>query len=473
MKCIFSTTLILFFLIQGFAQTINFNLADPQPVIQEVYGGSILSGDLDNDGDTDLVQSGIGENLTGQSAEPSVFLNDGNGSFTLEEQSFNNFFTTEQMVLGDLDNDGDLDLIISGFNRTDFYRNDGQAQFIHDDSTPFQPFDAGELIIGDVDGDGDNDVLQYGQLNASNPFALLFLNDGTGGFTQAQDVNLTPFLLAAIAFIDLEGDGDLDILSFGKNNNDEAQIGVYKNNGSGNFSVFSDSNLAPHFADEFSVADIDNDGDEDVLVTGVFTNSLPKTILYINDGNGSFSELSNTSFPDIFASDNAFADLDNDNDLDVVLIGSMDGGNSNIFSIVFENLGNNNFIAADSLGGEYIPANTIADFNGDSKKDIIIQGFVDDTNIYWNTSIFSSVEENAAIPFSVFPNPTNGQFHIEWGEEAFNRIEIIDQHGKSIYDESIEERGLHFIDINLPVGMYYVKMSGDSSTSTQKILLSR
>ena len=60
----------------------------------------------------------------------------------------------------------------------------------------------------------------------------------------------------------------------------------------------------------------------------------------------------------------------------------MTGGLPNIYSIVFENLGNNMFIASDSLAGEYIPANTIADFNGDGKKDIIIQGHVDFTNRY-------------------------------------------------------------------------------------------
>ncbi|MCB0371370.1 MAG: T9SS type A sorting domain-containing protein, partial [Bdellovibrionales bacterium] len=56
-------------------------------------------------------------------------------------------------------------------------------------------------------------------------------------------------------------------------------------------------------------------------------------------------------------------------------------------------------------------------------------------------------------------------------EEAFNRIEIIDQQGKLIYDESINEQGFYYIEINLPAGMYYVKMSGDSSPSIQKILL--
>lgn len=471
MKNIISTIFILLIHFQSFAQNINFNLATPQPVIQEVYSGSLLSGDLDNDGDIDLVQTGIGENLSGQVAEPSVFLNDGNGNFILEEQNFNIFSGAEKIVLGDLDNDDDLDIIIAATNRTDLYRNDGQAQFAYDDDAPFQPSGSGELIIGDVDGDGDNDVLQYGQLNLLPPFASLFLNDGSGNFVQAQNGSIVPFLLATIEFIDLEGDGDLDILSFGKNENNEAQVGLYENDGSGNFSVFANSNIAPHLAEEISVGDIDNDGDEDVLISGTSDASAPKTILYINNGNGQFDELVNTSFPDIFASSNAFADLDNDNDLDIVLIGSLVGGLPNIFSIVFENLGSNNFVAADSLGGEYIPANTIADFNGDGKKDIIIQGFVDDTNIYWNETIVSGTKVNAPPSFSVFPNPTNGNFQIEWGNNIFNQIELIDQQGKLLYREVVHGQESHHMEINLPKGVYVLKMSGDKTISTQKILL--
>ena len=473
MKYIILSFVFVTFFVQGYSQNINFTIANPQPIIQEVYSGRILSGDLDNDGDIDIVQSGIGLDINGLSARASVFLNDGNGNFTIQEQNFNNFFTTEEIAMGDFDNDGDLDLIITAENRSDLYRNDGQANFIFDNSTSLESSAFNDIVVGDVDGDGDNDVLQFGEPNTVQfpPIANLFFNDGTGKFTQSSNTVFIPFVNPTVEFIDLEGDGDLDVLSFGKNENNEPQVGIYENDGQGNYSIFTNSNILPHLADEISVGDVDNDGDEDILITGIAPDSAPKTILYLNNGSGQFSELMNAFFPDIFAGTNAFADLDNDNDLDILLVGSMDGGLPNIFSIVFENLGTNNFIASDSLGGEYIAKQTIADYNGDGKKDIIIQGFVDDTNIYWNESIVSSVEENSAISFSVFPNPANGQFYIEWEEEVFNRIEIIDQHGKLIYDESIKQQGLYNKEINLPTGIYYVKMSGDSSASIQKILL--
>jgi len=444
-------------------------------MINEVHGGTILSGDLDNDGDMDLVQSGVGIDINGLSARASIFLNDGVGNFTLEDQNFNDFFSTEGIVIADLDNDEDLDIIITALNRTDFYRNDGQAQFVHEPNTPFLSSLQGDLIAGDVDGDGDNDVIQFGKSgsgSADSYFALLFLNDGSGTFTESQNITFSPFENINLAFIDLEGDGDIDILSFGANEIFEAQIRIYENDGSGNFSIFSDSNIAPHKADEISVGDIDNDGDEDVLISGEIDDFIPKTTLYINDGNGQFSELMDTPFPDIFASSNSLADLDNDSDLDVLLIGSMAGGIPNIFSIVFENIGNNNFIASDNLIGAYIPANTISDLNGDGNKDIIIQGISGpNTNVYWNETLISSVMENSNIPFSVFPNPSNGQLQIEWGEGAFNRVEILDLNGRFILGETINGRGLHNMNLNLPSGMYILKMFGEKSISTQKILL--
>ena len=55
------------------AQNLHFEPADPQPLLNKVYTGSLHSTDIDNDGDLDLVQSGIGvDAVTGTSAMPTV-----------------------------------------------------------------------------------------------------------------------------------------------------------------------------------------------------------------------------------------------------------------------------------------------------------------------------------------------------------------------------------------------------------------
>lgn len=473
LKSIISTLCFLMYLAQGFSQNINLTLANPQPVINEVYSGTILSGDLDNDGDMDLLQSGIGTAINGLAARASIFLNDGTGNFTLQNQNFNNFSSTEGLLMSDLDNDQDLDIIITASNRTDFYRNNGQAQFAFVPNTPFLPSFLGDLIAGDVDGDGDNDVIQFGKSGSGSTapyFALLFLNDGTGTFTQSLNTPFLPFKNLKLDFIDLEGDGDLDILSFGGNINDSARVAIFENDGSGSYSIFSNSNIDPHIADEISVGDIDNDGDQDVLISGVIDGFIPKTTLYINNGSGQFTELVNTPFPDIFSSSNALADLDNDNDLDVLLVGSAAGGLPNIFSIIFENLGSNAFIASDSLIGVYIPANTIADFNGDGKKDIIIQGFIDNTNIYWNVSLISSVIENSNISFSVFPNPTTNEITVKSDYKLIGTpYKVYDKLGKRVLIGIINKEITNLEMGDLPGGIYILSV-GDDMKPVSKII---
>ncbi|MDB9743908.1 T9SS type A sorting domain-containing protein [Fibrobacterales bacterium] len=450
---------------------IDFTLADPQPEILTVYGGSLLSGDLDDDGDIDLIQTGIGTNLQGKSARATVFLNDGMGSFTEKKQSILSGSSVENMVLKDLDNDNDLDVIISTITRTDFYRNDGKANFTLDTLSSFKPSYAGELMADDVDGDGDFDILHFGQKDRKlEAFVALYLNDGKGFFTQAQNSVFIPLYLAKIELIDLEGDGDKDVLSFGRNDQGEPKVALYKNEGSGNYSVQTTSNIGPFSADEISVGDVDKDGDEDFLITG--TDSIAKTILYLNDGKGQFSELLNTPFPNVSSSSNGFADLDNDNDLDLVIIGSMTGGIPNIHSIVFENLGDNKFVAVDSLIGEYITTHTIADFNGDGAQDIIIQGIRKNTNVYWGldnriTNLALSEKFNEAS----WSNLGSGQFNIKHGITHATNLEVYSLKGRLIEELELFGAGKVSLDLgSYPKGIYLVKIfNSEKETSILQV----
>ncbi len=456
------------------AQQIDYVLADPQPRLMEVYGGSLLSADLDNDGDIDLVQSGLGVDLTGLSARASVFLNDGEGTFSILEQEFSDYFSTEHMVLGDVDNDGDLDLVIMSINRTDLYLNDGAANFIHDPGVIMRPADAGQIIIGDIDGDGDQDLLQYGQISGMNEFAVLYENEGAGNFSAAREIGLEPFLQAQISFIDIDGDGDLDLLSFGVDATGEAQQAVYINDGSGSLIRSMNRGILPHEANSVSLGDIDADGDMDFMVTGISALSKAATLMYINDGAGRFSTLDVSPFVDVFSSSCQIEDVDNDGDLDVLLIGSEDGGLPNIHAILYQNQGDMIFIAADTLGGEYIAASTIADLNGDTKLDIVIQGFVDDTNVYWNESLLSSNREVNESQLSIYPNPSSGRVMMEWGKGRYSLVEVYDGCGKLMYKETISDgRQRTVINISAVDGIYYVVLTSAHAQAISKLVISR
>ncbi len=456
------------------AQNINFDLMSPQPMIQEVYDGSVHIVDLNSDGFNDIIQSGQGEDLSGASARPIVFLNDGTGQFIEKEQNFENYFTLEKIYSADFDSDGDVDILITAINRADLYINDGNANFTLDDSNNLEPTDFGNVIIGDIDGDGDEDVVQFGREMSNKLFNVLHINDGTGSFQSMKNVVFQNLAFSQIAFIDLEGDGDLDVVSSGKDEADVTQTIFYENDGSGQFTQLSSNGIEPFSADQFSVGDIDNDGDEDLLFSGFSDQAMTQTLLYLNDGTGLFEEKTDTPFPDVFAGNNGMFDFDDDGDLDVLIMGSGQFGIPDIYTIIFENKGGNDFIAADTLGGEYIPSFAIGDLDGDGKEDLIIQGFVDDTNVYMNQSTISSNKEIAFIDISVIPNPSSGDVHISMGNKGFESIVVYNAVGQMVYSDRLNVNDQSFfLNMELAEGMYTLLLSGPQLKAVQHLVIQK
>ena len=75
------------------------------------------------------------------------------------------------------------------------------------------------------------------------------------------------------------------------------------------------------FYSSIAFADIDNDNDQDVLITGYIDWGQPNTKLYTNDGSGNFAEVTGTPFDGVRDGSIAFADIDNDNDQDLLITG--------------------------------------------------------------------------------------------------------------------------------------------------------
>jgi hypothetical protein len=438
-----------------------------------VYGGSFASGDIDNDGDQDLLMTGLGPgNGT------ALYLNDGNGDFT--EVTNTPFpiarFSVTEFV--DLDADGDLDLFFSGIASggvqefTHIYLNDGTGSFTQLSNPLLPQFQGSGAAIADVDGDEDLDILISAEDGNSQFVADIYLNDGNANFTPSGNTAFTPVKFASVAFIDVENDGDADIIISGVQSNDVSLTALYLNDGAGNYSLDPNTNFEQLSADDVDVADTDNDGDIDILMSGANDANNVRTILYVNDGNGLFTELS-TGMQDTFAGTNAIADLDNDGDQDILIIGSQDGGLPNIFNIVYENIGDNVFEPAITLGGEYIAACIVDDFNGDGQSDIIIQGFVDKTNFYWNTSEVLSIPnvEDNFTTHKIYPNPANDIVNISSDKDQLQKIELYSMTGSLIFKTDLNSN-IYALNIsNYPIGTYLLKVfSQDNDVINTKIV---
>lgn len=404
MKNLILTLILFVFSNLGNAQTLNFTLANPQPNIMEGYGGTFASGDIDGNGDLDLLMTRI-------APWTKLYKNDGTGNFT---EVTHNFPRTAngQAFFKDLDGDGDLDLFFSGQTElaqkfANIYRNNGSGSFTQVPNN--LPVFIEGAAIADVDNDGDQDLAITTATTAG-----IYLNNGNAVFTVQGNSVFTP-VNGIVQFIDIENDSDQDVIISGSNT-----IKLYQNNGSGVYTLNTNSTFPAITAEGIEVADTNNDGDLDLLINGNTQN-----LLYSNNGTGVFTQVS-FNIQQTMAGRNAFADLDNDGDQDLLTIGSQAGGLPNIFNKLYQNVGNNIFNEVQILGGEYIADCILADFNGDGKKDIIIQGFADDTNVYWNTSTTLSVSYPIAINqvLTLYPNPVSDTFEISG---------IIDNQNYTIY----------------------------------------
>jgi hypothetical protein len=301
----------------------------------------IALGDLDGDGDLDFVEAN-GANPGGFTQPNRVWMNDGLGSFTDSGQLLENL-STGSIALGDLDNDGDLDLIEGNYNGPNFaWFNDGSGIFVKG-SQSITSASTESIALGDVDGDGDLDLVE-GNFNQAN---RVWLNSGTGSFTNSGQ-SLGIHATASIALGDLDGDGDLDMVEGNRNQPNR----IWINDGAGTFAV-SGQTLGSH-SETVVLGDLDGDDDLDFIGGGF---GQPNRV-WLNDGLGSFTDsgqaLGNTSTDNL-----ALGDVDGDGDLDLV------EGNNNQPNRVWINQGSGftstttaaldgsgNLLITDSDGGD-------------------------------------------------------------------------------------------------------------------------
>src|SRR6478672_10226829 len=337
---------------------------------------AVALADLDNDGDVDLIGGGDYDNGSIDNGAVTIRRNTGNGTFgSAEIILFDNFIPMpKELTTGRINSDGFADLVAavpSGRATEGFVvvNSNGSGGF----NTPVyyeasqQTFD---VAIVDLDNDSDGDVITLANSSAA---VTVHENVGNGLFPVLTRYEVAS-LSDAVESADIDNDGDIDIVVNGEVDiaSNDAVVKILKNNGDGTFTPAIDYSPPRNFAD-MKLRDINGDGFVDLIFApdGNFPSYHFGTAL--NNGNGTFAP---TVVTNVFACGEGTidaADLDHDGDLDIVLTEeeTCPGVEARIF--IFRNDGNQNFVRMPdiNLPGRLPNGLALADVTGDSNIDII------------------------------------------------------------------------------------------------------
>ena len=500
-----------------------------QANVSDLHLGSVKFIDVDNDGDQDLVTSGQNYNdiLT---YFLTVYENDA-GTFVVSQQLEGTIFSS--IDIGDYDNDGDLDLLVSGAYQatggasvyTRIYENSNGS--FSDASAGLPGVQNGNVLFADVDKDSDLDIIVNGYDNLGDNFGALYTNNN-GTFSQGS----FPFNTAEswIAMGDYNNDGDIDLAYVGYNDSFDYVTKIYNNNGSG---VFTDSGITlegvGNFSGNNSIAwgDYDNDGDLDLVFAGTDNNFDDKTYLYAN--NGSSFSLVSEGLIDLGSYANlSFLDFDADNDLDFLISGGSDADGFVGRTRFFENT----ITVVNTKPNA--PANLAAQVNSDDSITFTWDSPTDDftpslglhylitvgttanasdiasykvygtswtikdlgsTNYFWSVNaidtafIMSDSATSETLSTSnfesqnqirIYPNPTSDRMVYVSMNDSMNSlddgmVEIYSLTGKKVFEQSLEDSNFKSNrEINLSLlqsGIYVLNLKTAEHTFTKKIVL--
>lgn len=318
--------------------------------------------DFDNDGDLDLIMSGQDNTYN---AVTRLFANN-EGSFTNVEASLRGVQNCA-LSLADYDHDGLIDFILTGQNydgnKTYLYRNLGSLQFQLTDSTLFAAGSDGDVAFGDYDNDGYADIALSGNWSST-----LYHNEGNGTFIQS-GISLPGLNSPSIAWGDCDNDGDQDLVMVG---DDGAPATYLMQNNDGEFTDMQ-SNITGTLGGDVSFGDYDLDGYNDILISGKDTSLLPVSFIFRNKGNGNMINAL-AGFVGTALGPADFIDYDSDGDLDVML-----AGQNSTCGTSFTRLYNNDGIGwySEVLAGFAFAersASAWGDYDNDGDHDLLLAG---------------------------------------------------------------------------------------------------
>jgi hypothetical protein len=347
----------------------------------------------------------------------SIYLGNGDGTFTDATSTWFSTSPTIVgggiLGIADYNKDGYIDFAYAGYNSTDgrifkLYKNNNGTGFVDVTNDAFANTTAptgiytGSIVWGDIDNDGDLDLLKQGRTYTSLAYPTssgqrvastqLYKNNGDGTFTLATSPSVA-VCYGQVLFTDLDNDGDLDVMYSGGGNIG----GLWKNDGTGTFTdVGTGSGTVTTRGSNAILTDFNKDGKVDILQSYINTSGTPAPAfrLYINNYNpATWTSLTVVGQTDVYgiggtqATTNpgmlSAADYDNDGDVDYTIQGIFPTNTGNPTTVLYLNDGakyptNPTFSSSGiSLNGLHYGGAIWGDVNGDKKLDLLTFGYSD------------------------------------------------------------------------------------------------
>ena len=388
-------------------------------------------GDIDGDGDIDIISAGQFNTSDGLQWFEYV-----GGSYVKHDLNLGEVYT--HMELADMDVDGDLDIIVaSQFTPSqiawiEFAGEYGTVHYLTEDEVEVRSFDvadinqngspnvifdigqvngfnwienatsedeiktnvipqalylnSGIVLVTDISGDGYSDLITESRFLNINWF---FYQPNTNDFSQAFTIPTQTNGAISVASMDVDEDGDLDVISTSSN---DGRIGWFENNGAiGEFDKIQKVIYAHGaFLSQTYLLDADGDGDQDIVGGSWNMNSL---FWIRNDGGANFSDR-------IIIDDNInrmssldIGDVDGDGKVDIVAVSRSDG-----LINLYLNVDDGGFSEAIQIldDGLNVESITLADLDGDSDLDIVTQNF-DSKGIHWIENLNGQDDFNVPV----------------------------------------------------------------------------
>jgi hypothetical protein len=333
--------------------------------------------DFDNDGFLDII-------VTGNSPIKVTKLYHANGDSTFTIMNNTNIVGVDisSVDWGDFNNDGFKDIIICGRNAsnqptTSLYMNNGGTSFSLVQNTIFENVYSGASKWGDYNNDGNLDLFITGH-NGNGLIAKVYRNNGSAlsySFTEETSSNIKGIWKGDAAWFDYNNDGKQDIIITGDTSYYNPATVIYKNNGDNSFTKLNSTNIDGGIFGKLDVGDYDGDGYMDIVVMGI-TNTSDITKIYKNLANGKFADQITNTLVGYSQGIVKWGDYDGDGDLDLFAAGHNSYPIYSHDAIVYVNNGNNSFVELNNVPFVGFQAATAdwADFDNDGDLDIIIAG---------------------------------------------------------------------------------------------------